>query len=147
MKLSELFKTEEEEDEIPTIGLVSDASYSKKQGYLEYRVMDLQTGEIVYRNCFHNLTSEYVANIGELFGLIRAIKHSIDNETIIPIYCDSLNAIGWVQKGKCWGNVESDLQPYVDAANVYLSKIEELPPIFWWDKYKWGENPADFGRK
>ena len=146
MKLKELFK--DKKIDLPSIGLVSDASYSKKHGYLEYQVMDLSTGEIVYRNGFKNLASEYVANIGEFFGLMRAIKHALDNDMTVPIYSDSLNAIRWVEQNKkCWGNVESDLRPYVDAANKYLLEIEELPPIFWWDKHKWGENPADFGRK
>lgn len=137
----------EERDEPPTIGLVSDASYSKKHGYLEYQVMDLQTGEIVYNNGFKNLTSEYVANIGEFFGIVRAIKYVQDNEMIVPIYSDSLNAIRWVANKHCTGHVDNDLEPILAAANQYLKGIEELPPIFWWNKREWGENPVDFGRK
>lgn len=132
---------------IPNIGIACDCSYSFKQSYVEYQCIDLATKEVLFNQRFENLTSTYVVNIGEFLALAWAVKYVIENNIETPIYSDSRVAIWWAIKREGKTNCKEDLLPLMEEANKYLKSLLNIPRFTWWDKYKWGENPADFGRK
>jgi ribonuclease HI len=135
--------------ERPTVGVCADAAYSSKTKLLQFRVVHIESLEMVYGNRFENC--ENATNIGEFLGLVRAIKYVLDNQMDCPIYSDSATAIHWAQnkrvKSDCLQNKKNKaLPPMIAAALEYLHSIS-LPAIVKWDTRIWGEIPADFGNK
>lgn len=131
----------------PTVGICSDSSYSTKTKVLEYQVVNIQSGEVLAKNRFKNSTTEYFNNIGEFFGLVKAVKYVVDNRLELPIYCDSITAIKWVKEKKVKTTIQDKyLLGCVDSGIKYLESIR-LPTISKWQTNIWGEIPADFGRK
>ena len=68
------------------------------------------------------------------------------------IYSDSYNAILWVSKGKCKTKLERNpktekLYQVIARAEHWLATHPYKVPIMKWETKKWGEVPADFGRK
>lgn len=132
----------------PTAGICSDASYLIKSNILEYRVKDIETGNVLYSKTFDKFSSPYLTNVGEFFALIRAVKYVLDNNIDLPIYCDSFTAITWVAKKKVKSSIkEKEILSMIDAGCRYLEDIKKLPTIKKWRTDIWGEIPADYGRK
>ncbi len=134
----------------PISGLCCDSSYSHKTKILEYRVVDIETLNVLYQNQIHD--TYFANNIGEFFALVRAVKHCIDNKTQCEIYSDSNTAISWVQNGIVKSSVLEEpenkkLLPFINAGLAYIKTINSLPTILKWNTKDWGEIPADFGRK
>jgi ribonuclease HI len=70
----------------------------------------------------------------------------------MPIYSDSVNAIGWVKKKQCKTKLErnektEELFKLIERAEKWLAQNTYTTQILKWDTKKWGEIPADFGRK
>lgn len=68
------------------------------------------------------------------------------------IYSDSYNAILWVSKRKCKTKLEHNaktdyLFQLIARAEKWLATHKITVPIVKWETSKWGEVPADFGRK
>ena len=68
------------------------------------------------------------------------------------IYSDSVNAQLWVQKKQCKTKLERNAQTeqlyqIIARAENWLRTHNITTPIFKWETKKWGEIPADFGRK
>ena len=68
------------------------------------------------------------------------------------IYSDSYNAILWVTKKKCKTKLErtpetEELFQIIARAEKWLLTNNWKNPIVKWETKKWGEIPADFGRK
>lgn len=68
------------------------------------------------------------------------------------IYSDSYNAILWVSKKKCKTKLERNaateqLYGIIERAEAWLRTHEVRVPVIKWETAKWGEVPADFGRK
>jgi ribonuclease HI len=68
------------------------------------------------------------------------------------IYSDSYNAILWVNKKACKTKLErnprtEELYQIVARAEQWLRTHNINVPIIKWETKKWGEVPADFGRK
>ena len=68
------------------------------------------------------------------------------------IYSDSYNAILWVHKKQCKTKLE--LSPKTEALYQIIRRAEQwlrthavTVPIMQWETRKWGDIPADFGRK
>lgn len=139
----------------PTFGLCSDASYLSNTKLLEFRVVNIETGQELYRNSFADTL--HTTNIGEFFGLVRGIKIHIDSNLALdyPIFSDSQVAIGWVNglyvNSKNLRKPENRLFfPFVEKGLEYLRKItkaKKMPPVLKWRTDIWGEIPADFDRK
>ena len=96
-----------------------DAACSGNPGPMEYQCIDLQTGAQV----FH-------------YG---------------PIH-DSVNAQLWVSKKQCKTKLErtpqtEQLYQVIARAENWLRTHPINIPIIKWETKKWGEIPADFGRK
>lgn len=126
-----------------------DAACSGNPGPMEYQCIDLQTGAQV----FHFGPMHGTNNIGEFLAIVHALalmdKQGIKDKTI---YSDSRNAIIWVQKGKCKTTLKrtpetAQLYQIIARAEYWLRTHPITTPILKWETQKWGEVPADFGRK
>jgi len=126
-----------------------DAACSGNPGPMEYQAIDLQTGYQI----FHFGPLHGTNNIGEFLAIVHALalmeKQGITDKTI---YSDSYNAILWVKNKKCKTKLERNeqteqLYQIIQRAELWLRTHTYTVPIVKWDTQKWGEIPADFGRK
>lgn len=131
----------------PNVEICSDSSYSIKTKILEYRVVNIQSKQTLSHNQFKDLESKYVNNIGEFFGLVKAVKYVVDNKIELPIYCDSVTAIKWVTERKLKTNITDEYLLSLTNKGIEYLKTIKLPTISKWQTNIWGEIPADFGRK
>ena len=126
-----------------------DAACSGNPGPMEYQAIDLQTGARV----FHYGPVHGTNNIGEFLAIVHALalawQKGLYNKTI---YSDSYNAILWVKKRQCKTKLERNAQTeqlfqIIERAQHWLLTHNFQNPIVKWETSKWGEVPADFGRK
>lgn len=126
-----------------------DAACSGNPGPMEYQCVDLQTGAQV----FHFGPVHGTNNIGEFLAIVHALalmeKQGIKDKTI---YSDSRNAIIWVTKKKCKTTLERNprteqLYQIIARAEAWLRTHRVSTRIEKWETSRWGEVPADFGRK
>lgn len=125
-----------------------DASCSGNPGPMEYRGIDLATGEQV----FHFGPLHGTNNIGEFLAIVHALALMEQRGLKKSIYSDSYNAILWVNKRKCKTKLErnaatEELYRIIGRAEHWLATHRYRTPIMKWETQKWGEIPADFGRK
>ena len=92
-------------------------------------------------------------NIGEFLAIVHALalmdKQGIHDKVI---YSDSHNAILWASKKQCKTKLErtpqtAQLYNIIGRAENWLRSHQITTPILKWETKKWGEIPADFGRK
>jgi len=126
-----------------------DAACSGNPGPMEYQGVDLVTGAQV----FHFGPCHGTNNIGEFLAIVHALA-LMDRQGITDkaIYSDSYNAILWVSKKKCKTKMERNakteqLFQVIQRAENWLRMHAVKVPILQWDTKKWGDIPADFGRK
>ena len=130
--------------------LAVDAACSGNPGVMEFRGVIADTGtEVFRRGPFKQGTN----NIGEFLAIVHALalcwNQGLHHKTI---YSDSYNAILWVQKRKCKTKLERTPQTealfqIILRAENWLQTHNYQNPIIKWETQKWGEVPADFGRK
>lgn len=135
--------------EVTATAWAVDAACSGNPGPMEYQAIDLQTGAQV----FHFGPVHGTNNIGEFLAIVHALA-LMKNRSISDkiIYSDSYNAILWVNKKKCKTKLEHNPQTeplfqVIARAETWLRTHHITTPILKWDTAKWGEIPADFGRK
>ena len=127
----------------------TDAACSGNPGKMEYQGVTTATGKQLFHRAFPVGTN----NIGEFLGIVHGLAFLKAQElTRMPIYTDSKIAMGWVRKGKCKTTLKRSkrtelLFEYVDRAEAWLKTNEVTNPILKWETKRWGEIPADFGRK
>ena len=116
---------------------------------MEYRCIDLQTGQQV----FHFGPVLGTNNIGEFLAIVHALalmeRQGITDKVI---YSDSYNAILWVNKKHCKTtlvrNAETEqIYQVIARAEHWLKTHKVTTPVIKWETRLWGEIPADFGRK
>lgn len=126
-----------------------DAACSGNPGAMEYRGVYLADGKEI----FHYGPVHGTNNIGEFLALVHGLallkQKGLDT---MPIYSDSVNAQLWVRKHHCKTtlvrNDETEkLYQMIERAETWLRKNTYRNPIIKWQTDKWGEIPADFGRK
>jgi len=129
--------------------LAVDAACSGNPGKMEYRGVYTKTGEEI----FHlGPLEEATNNIGEFLALVHGLALLKKQNSNIPVYSDSVNAISWVKNKKCKTRLTACKanEPVFDLIrraekwltdNIYPNKIIK------WETADWGEIPADFGRK
>ena len=126
-----------------------DASCIGNPGILEYRCVHNQTG----REIFREGPFEYgTNNIGEFLAVVHALALCKKKGIDLPIYSDSVDAIGWVKDKKCKTRLARDernaeLFNLIERAETWLSNNEYTNNILKWETEAWGEIPADYGRK
>ena len=125
-----------------------DAACSGNPGPMEYQAIDLQTGYQV----FHFGPVKGTNNIGEFLAIVHGLSYLKKHRLNQIIYSDSVNAISWVRQKQCKSKLAVDastaeLWDYVHRAENWLKTNTYTTEIRKWDTDRWGEIPADFGRK
>lgn len=139
----------EEFPEIDPKAWAVDAACSGNPGVMEYRGVEVATGREIFRvGPFKKATN----NIGEFLAIVHALALQQQQGLHCTIYSDSRIGMGWVIKGRC----NTKLEPSADNAGVrrLIARAEQWlgthsihVPLLKWNTEKWGEIPADFGRK
>ena len=135
--------------EVQAAAWAVDAACSGNPGPMEYQAVDLTTGAQV----FHFGPMHGTNNIGEFLAIVHAFtRRETQASTSNVIYADSYNATLWVQKKQCKTKLALTPQtkPLFDIirrAEIWLRTHQVRVPIIKWETQKWGEVPADFGRK
>lgn len=134
--------------EVPSEAIAVDASCSGNPGPMEYRGVYLRTGETV----FHFGPVYGTNNIGEFLAIVHALALMKQKSVRMPVFSDSRNAIGWVRQKRCKTKLERSprteaLYRLIGRAETWLETHDVDIPIRKWETERWGEVPADFGRK
>ena len=138
----------EERKRIVWDSIAVDAACSGNPGKTEYQGVDTKTGErIFYKNL--NLGTN---NIGEFLALVHALAYFKQRKLATPIYTDSRTAMAWVRNKKVKTTLKrtrqtEELYQLIARAEGWLKAHTWNNPILKWETEKWGEIPADFGRK
>ncbi len=125
-----------------------DAACSGSPGPLEYRGVNTETGEQVFRaGPFPGGTN----NIGEFLAIVRGMEWLARHKLDWVIYSDSDTAVAWIRARKCNTKLartasNAMLFQLIARAEESLKNFRSFR-IMKWDTKAWGENPADFGRK
>lgn len=125
-----------------------DAACSGNPGRMEYRGIDLATGAVV----FHFGPVYGTNNIGEFLAIVHALALMEQKGLRKTIYSDSFTAITWVRKMQAKTKLEvtprtAALYDLIHRGERWLKSHAFRVPIIQWDTRKWGDIPADFGRK
>ena len=126
-----------------------DSSCLWNPGKMEYRGVSLKTGEVIFKmGPFEDATN----NIGEYLALVHAMALMAKRGEYHNIYSDSITALSWYRKHK----INSKLQPtprnakifeLLARASVWVNTHKFPAKVMKWQTERWGEIPADFGRK
>ena len=131
------------------MAIAVDAACSGNPGAMEYRGVYLANG----REIFHFGPIHGTNNIGEFLAIVHGLailkQKGLDT---MPIYSDSVNAQLWVRKHQCKTTLARNaktekLHQMIERAEGWLKSNTYRNPIIKWQTDKWGEIPADFGRK
>lgn len=125
-----------------------DAACSGNPGQMEYRGVYLATGEEI----FHFGPIMGTNNIGEFLAIVHGLALLAKQNSPIPIYSDSRNALLWIKQKKCKTKLEhttetSEVFAMIERAERWLQNNTYKNPLIKWETAQWGEIPADFGRK
>ena len=134
--------------DVETNSLAVDAACSGNPGKMEYRGVHVASGQEVFRFGPMRGTN----NIGEFLAIVHGLALLQQKNLDMPLYSDSVNAIGWVKQKKCKTKFprtkeNEALFNLIDRAENWLKTHSYTTRILKWDTQKWGEIPADFGRK
>ena len=128
--------------------LAVDAACSGNPGPMEYRGVYVATG----REVFHYGPVFGTNNIGEFLAIVHGLALLKQKGLSMPIYSDSRNAQLWIRQKKCKTKLERNarteqLFQMIERAEKWLHDNTYDTTILKWDTRRWGEIPADFGRK
>ena len=115
---------------------------------MEYRGVHVASRQQV----FHYGPVYGTNNIGEFLAIVHGLALLKQKGFDMPIYSDSVNAIGWVKQKKCKTKLPRDSKTeqlflLIERAEKWLRENSYSSPILKWETRQWGEIPADFGRK
>ena len=128
--------------------LAVDAACSGNPGVMEYQGVYIPTRT----RLFHYRAERGTNNIGEFLAIVHGLSYLKRHHLDKIIYSDSAIAIGWVRQKQCKSKLPEDaystaLWDYVHRAEAWLRTNDYTTEIRKWDTDRWGEIPADFGRK
>ena len=128
--------------------LAVDAACSGNAGPMEYRGVYLATGEQI----FHYGPVYGTNNIGEFLAIVHGLALLKQKNLQMPVYSDSRNALNWVKQKQCKTKLERTdkteaLFQLIGRAEKWLKENSTNCPVLKWETERWGEIPADFGRK
>lgn len=126
-----------------------DASCLGNPGRMEYQGVELMTGRILFRiGPFEDATN----NIGEFLAIVHAMALMDKEGKYHNIYSDSVSGMAWVRTRK----IKTQLKPternhkvfeLMARAVTWLNTHRFPGKVMKWQTDRWGEIPADFGRK
>lgn len=136
--------------EIRLDALAVDAACAHNPGPVEYQGVWVRTGERI----FHvGPLDGGTNNIGEFLALVHGLALlKAQGRPDTPVYTDSRTARSWVRLGHIKTNLQrteanAHIFEMLDRAMAWLRANHVTNPILTWETQKWGEIPADFGRK
>ncbi len=135
--------------EIDLNGWAVDASCLGNPGTMEYRGVELMSGRELFRvGPFDKSTN----NIGEFLAIVHALALMYNTGEIHTIYSDSVTGMSWVRNRKV--KTQLNREPanekcfqMMERALSWLNTHRYSSKILKWQTDRWGEIPADFGRK
>lgn len=136
--------------EIVANSIAVDAACSGNPGKMEYRgVYTLAPEQELFRSPVFPLGTN---NIGEFLALVHALALFSEKQPELTIYSDSKLAMGWIKAKKCRTKLPHNaktqkLWEIIRRGERWLQTHSFKNPILKWETKKWGEIPADFGRK
>ncbi len=135
--------------EVTADALAVDAACSGNPGKMEYRGVYLKTGQVV----FHYGPVHGTNNIGEFLAIVHALALLKNKGVTMTVYSDSSNALLWIKNRKCKTTLvrnarTEELHRLIERAERWLEthNYKDIP-LRKWETARWGEIPADFGRK
>ena len=125
-----------------------DAACSGNPGIMEYQGVFVATGT----RLFHFQAPLGTNNIGEFLAIVHGLAYLKKNGLALPLYTDSVTALGWVRAKQCRTKLPltadtQHLHDIIRRAEAWLLNNTYTTEIRKWDTDRWGEIPADFGRK
>lgn len=128
--------------------LAVDAACSGNPGMMEYRGVYVGNGQQI----FHFGPTYGTNNIGEFLAIVHGLALMKQKGIEMPIYSDSVNALNWVKQKRCKTKLPRNAQTeelfkLIERAERWLQNNSYTTPLLKWETKKWGEIPADFGRK
>jgi len=132
---------------LPSISV--DAACAGSPGPLEYRGVETESGKQLFKlGPYKDGTN----NVGEFLAIVHALGWLKDKKLGWPVYSDSENAILWVKASKARTKLahtgrNDELFDLIARAETWLAENDYSNKVLKWETSKWGENPADFGRK
>lgn len=135
--------------EVKADALAVDAACSGNPGPMEYRGVYLATGQEI----FHYGPVHGTNNIGEFLAIVHALALLKKRGRVMTIYSDSRNALLWIKARKCRTKLArtprtEQLFQMIERAERWLKSNDYSDiPLLKWETSRWGEVPADFGRK
>ena len=135
--------------EIDLNGWAVDASCLGNPGTMEYRGVELMSGRELFRvGPFDKSTN----NIGEFLAIVHALALMYNTGETHTIYSDSVTGMSWVRNRKV--KTQLNREPanekcfqMMERALSWLNTHRYSAKILKWQTDRWGEIPADFGRK
>ncbi len=126
-----------------------DAACSGNPGRMEYRGVFVETCSELFRSPVWEMGTN---NIGEFLAIVHALAWQKQRHLKLPVYTDSELAIKWVRKGAALSKLPrnektEELYAVIERAEKWLKENPIEVPLLKWDTARWGEIPADFGRK
>jgi ribonuclease HI len=137
-------------DDAPILNSLSvDAACNMVTGQMEYQGVHTGTKELWFKKGPFPKASN---NIGEFLALVHGLALLKQKNINIPVYSDSITAIAWVREKKHKSIVlpteENEvIFDLLSRAEMWLKNNSFTTPIIKWNTKKWGNIPADFGRK
>lgn len=137
-------------EHVPIGSLTVDAACQGNPGKMEYRAVDPYSSEEIFHvGPLENGTN----NIGEFLALVHALAYfkKLNNSKAI-IFTDSKTAISWIKRKKPntklkFDRTNQEIKDLLTRATNWLAENTFSNSIQKWETEKWGEIPADFGRK
>jgi len=132
---------------VPSVSV--DAACNMTTGEMEYRGVDTATGTELFRM---GPFSDSTNNIGEFLAVVHGLGMLARQESTIPVYTDSRTAMAWVKQRTAKTTIKrtrknTDVFALMERAQEWLRANDYPNRVSKWETDKWGENPADFGRK
>ena len=126
-----------------------DAAWNTATLEMEYQGVMIETGEVIFRKGPYK---DATNNVGEFLAIVHALALLKKQNSSLPIYSDSRNAIGWVMNKAHRSNLKQtkknkEVFDLLERADNWLNNNTYPNKILKWETKAWGENPADFGRK
>lgn len=135
---------------VPQGSIAVDAACSGNPGDMEYQGVDPYTKEVIFLVGPLKMGTN---NIGEFLAIVHALALlKKRNNSKASIFTDSKTALSWIKRKKANTKLEfvpanQPIKELLQRATLWLNQNTFLNPIVKWETERWGEIPADFGRK
>ena len=125
------------------IHLFVDAWTSGNPGLGGYRGVD-KAGVVLFSR---DSVDQHTNNFFEVFAILGGIQYAEQQTCKVVIYSDSNTAIGWINSGRHAATRDAEsITKVIEKARAILNSHPNIV-IMKWDTNKYGEIPADYGRK